>query len=82
MSKITIRNLCLEMHRVSLSEYNLYGNIEIVPRKIVEMIIEKCKEIQHNNDDDDDRHECGKWCASDEIKDYAESLLKQFEGEV
>jgi len=55
------------------------SDIEIVPRKIVELIIEKCIEIQHDNNDDYDRHELGKWCASDDIKEYAESLLKLFE---
>ena len=48
-------------------------------REMVELIIEECREIQRNNNDDYEPYECGKWSASDEIKDYAESLLKQFE---
>lgn len=51
----------------------------IVPRKMVEMIIERCKEIQFYNDSNDSPIENGHWGAADEIKDYAESLLEQFE---
>ena len=55
------------------------ADIEVVPRKMVEMIIEKCKKIQYNNDDDSEPVERGEWYAADELKEYAESLLKQFE---
>ena len=46
-------------------------NIEVVPRKIVEMIIEKCHQdiIKYNHNSEEAA------C----IKQYAESLLKQFE---
>ena len=46
---------------------------------MVEMIIEMCIEIQRDNDSNDDLLEIGYWGMAEEIKDYAESLLKQFE---
>lgn len=81
MSRVTFGDFYTDYLDISTSieDCRKVQNVEIVPRKMVEMIIEKCKEIQRDNNDDDDRHECGKWCASDEIKEYAESLLKQFE---
>ena len=81
MSRATIKDLYWEIAQETYANnvWMKYKDIEVVPRKMVEMIIEKCKEIQHDNNNDDDRHECGKWCASDEIKEYAESLLDEFE---
>lgn len=50
----------------------------IVPRKMVEMIIEECERDEITN------HKYGNYCAEDNLKhirEYAESLLKQFEEE-
>jgi len=49
-------------------------NIEVVPRKLVEMIIEQCKKDMCSAKND------GAMCYEAScIKDYAESLLEQFE---
>lgn len=90
MSRVTIESLYSDFiiprtnareYGANYEQYVKLAEMEVVPRKMVEMIIEKCKEIQHDNNADYDYMECGKWCASDEIKDYAESLLKHFEEE-
>lgn len=50
--------------------------VPIVPRKIVEMIIEECERNEITN------HKYGNYCAEnnlEHIREYAESLLKQFE---
>lgn len=50
----------------------------IVPRKMVEMIIEECERDEITN------YKYGNYCAGDNLKhirEYAESLLKQFEEE-
>lgn len=79
MSRVTINDICSDCDKQSFDEYWDIRGIEVVPRKMVEMIIKKCEEIQNDNYHDDEPHECGKCSASDEIKEYAESLLKQFE---
>lgn len=79
MSRVTIQELYDDIVDTDFVKYLKMNNTEIVPRKIVEMIIKKCEEIQNDNYHDDEPHECGKCSASDDIKEYAESLLKQFE---
>lgn len=72
MSRVTISDLHAGIHHSRVDAYGLYKDIEIVPRKMVEMIIEKCEKdgatyLSHVANE-----------ALD-IKKYAESLLKQFE---
>ena len=90
MSRVTIENLYNDFtvprteareYGENYEQYAKLAETEVVPRKMVEMIIKKCEEIQHDNYHDDEPYECGEWSASDEIKEYAESLLKQFEEE-
>ena len=82
MSRVSIKELYWELNeelRESDKSWKDIRDIEIVPRKMVEMIIEMCIEIQRDNDSNDDLLEIGYWGMAEEIKDYAESLLKQFE---
>lgn len=79
MGRVTIMNLTNDYkYDLTLDEQVEVKDIEIVPRKMVEMIIERC--------------ECTINCAcytednmrvleARDIKEYAESLLKQFEEE-
>jgi len=91
MSRVTIESLYGDFtvprkvareYGANYEQYEKLAETEVVPRKIVEMIIQKCKEIQNDNIDGYGLHECGKWAASEEIKEYAESLLNQFEEEI
>lgn len=77
MSRVTIANI------VGDYDANRYpydgGRIEVVPRRMVEMIIEKCVSIMDENLDDDNRIEIAKWNTADDMRAYAESLLMEFE---
>lgn len=77
MSRVTINDIHNDV--VYSANWSQVCDTEIVPRKIVEMIIEKCIETQRDNDSNDDLLEIGYWGMVEEIKEYAESLLKQFE---
>lgn len=74
MSRVTITDIRnTSLFRLSPEELETYKNVAIVPRKMVEMIIEKAKE------------ECADVNNSyysrkiNNIWEYAEELLKQFE---
>ena len=78
------------MSRVTIEDiyYDLYGEvkpkdglkIEVVPLKIVELIIEWCDSIiELVEPDADDIFEGGKIYEARDIKHYAEFLLKEFE---
>ena len=56
-------------------------NIEIVPRRIVELIMGKCIEIEweYGGDMNDEPVQFGKNCAASDILKFAESLLTEFE---
>lgn len=74
MSRVTIDNIQHDasgLDNMSWDEITKLYQIEVVPRKMVEMIIEKCRQdiIKYNHDSEEAA------C----IKQYAESLLKQFE---
>ena len=75
MSKATFK----DVHNEILDQpgkYNQIKDIEIVPRKMVEMIIERCEEDSAQPF----YHDCIIEEARD-IKRYAEALLEQFEFE-
>ena len=81
MSRVTIKDLYWELDSdASNKSWDDAKEIEIVPRKIVEMIIERCVE-DVNYSDWRYSVDKGKICEAADIKDYAESLLKQFEEE-
>lgn len=81
MNGVTINELAWDYrHNTTGKDLKESCDIEVVPRKIVEMIIEKCREqmreyIARGENDYTD----GKYDAGFSIKQYAESLLKQFE---
>ena len=55
-------------------------DIEVIPRKMVEMIIKKCEEEKEElRPSCDVPIEHGEITAYTNIREYAESLLKQFE---
>lgn len=77
MSRVTIDNIQHDasgLDNMSWAEITKLYQIEVVPRKMVEMIIEKCvQDFRSPWNDGSMAYEAT--C----IKDYAESLLKQFE---
>lgn len=76
MSRVTIKELYWEINedKYASNVWDGYKDIEVVPRKMVEMIIEKCRQdvIKYNHDSEEAA------C----IEQYAESLLRQFEEEI
>ena len=76
MSRVAIKNLCWDAHLLSNTSWADVKDIEVVPRKMVEMIIKKCEE---------EINSCHKSAAAvaeaSIIKRYAEKLLEQFEGD-
>lgn len=81
MSSVTINELVWDFkHNTMQKELIESCYIEIVPRKIVEMIIEKCEEEKEElRPSCDVPFEHGEITAYTNIREYAESLLKQFE---
>ena len=81
MNHVTIKELYWEISEDKYGDkvnnvWEDYKDIEVVPRKMVEMIIERCKKDFCSRTND------GSMCYEAScIKDYAESLLKQFDEE-
>lgn len=78
MSRVTIDNIQHDasgLDNMSWAEITKLYQIEVVPRRMVEMIIEYCEQSIKNYP-----HTMVAVNASN-IKEYAESLLKQFEEE-
>ena len=84
MSRVAIRDLYMDIadncYDYADKEFDIIVDTEIVPRKIVEKIIEMCKK----NEDElrpyyGEPFEDGQDIAYTNIREYAESLLKQFE---
>lgn len=71
MSRVRLIDIYNERFNEPTLKLSATADIEVVPRKMVEMIIEKCRQdvIKYNHDSEEAA------C----IKQYAESLLKQFE---
>ena len=85
MSRVKIKELYWEIqNKCNYAEdaWKEYKDIEVVPRKIVEMIIEKCKEIDSRYTTDDNfanSYYSGRRQSAYELQEYTESLLKYFE---
>lgn len=84
MSRVTIDNIQHDasgLDNMSWAEITKLYQIEVVPRKMVEMIIAKCEvmKLQIIDNDYEKSVVCFNTCNS--LKNYAESLLKQFEEE-
>ena len=77
MSKVTINDLYSGIRQSGIGMYK-YKDVEIVPRRMVEMIIKRCQETIDNVCYTEDN--ARKWEAQD-IKEFAESLLEEFEEE-
>lgn len=78
MSRVTIGDLYSDFVTVEtpFEDWRKAWSVQVVPRKMVEMIIEECESLKMTN------YRYGNYCAGDNlahIKEYAESLLKQFE---
>lgn len=77
MSRVTIDNIQHDasgLDNMSWADITKLYQIEVVPRKMVEMIIAKC-----NSQISDFKGNPSIVNTAIYIKDYAESLLKQFE---
>ena len=79
MNRVTIGDLLedYEDDKIDIITGVQAHDIEIVPRKIVEMIIDKCKE--HASGPKPNDYIVGVAQEADWIGEYAESLLDQFE---
>ena len=77
MSRVTLIDIYNERFNEPSLKLSATADIEVVPRKMVEMIIEKCKDhtlVSYPSD-----YIIGVSNEADWIAKYAESLLKQFE---
>lgn len=85
MSRVTFGDLYCDYLDIntSVKDCRKVQDVAIVPRKMVEMIIEKCLEdYEHSCEYQGiDKYANGICVESKDIKRYAESLLKQFEEE-
>ena len=82
MSRVTLIDIYNERFNESSLKLSATADIEVVPRKMVEMIIEKCKKNEEAlRPHYGDSYSNGLDTAYMIIRDYAESLLKQFEEE-
>lgn len=89
MNKITVKDVYFDNLHANIEDHNKWiyvtSEIPIVPRRMVEMIISECnrrcnyaKTILNITSSE---YYQGELYALDEITNYAESLLKQFEGD-
>lgn len=78
MSRVTIDDI-VRNYNADRYPYD-GGRIEVVPRKIVEMIIEQCE--NDASEPKSDNYILGISNEANCIKRYAESLLKQFEADI
>jgi len=74
MSKVRLIDIYNERFYESSLKLSAAADIEVVPRKMIEMIIAEC-----NSQISDFHHNPGVVNTATHIKDYAQSLLKQFE---
>ena len=78
MSKATMKLLLYDLEQLSTSAFINLPTVEIVPRKMVEMIIEKCDRDIEEFDGESNIYEAVRAEARN-IKNYALSLLEKFE---
>ena len=76
-SDFTVPRTAAREHGMNYEQYAKLAETEIVPRKMVEMIIEKCKDPVSGPKPSD--YIVGISDEAELIAKYAESLLKQFE---
>lgn len=74
MSRVTLIDIYNERFNESSLKLSATADIEVVPRKIIEMIIKEC-----NSQISDFHHNPSIVNTATHIKHYAESLLQQFE---
>ena len=80
MSKATMKLVWYEIKQLSPSAFEDLPTIEIVPRKMIEMIIEKCDRDIEEFDGESNIYGAVRAEARN-IKNYALSLLEKFEEE-
>ena len=79
MRRVTIHDVYRECEEADYNDaYWSFRGTEIVPRKMVEMIIKKCEKMMGFYTCDTEFTRGKKW-AYDDIRAYAESLLMEFE---
>lgn len=78
MGRVTLKKIMIDMRRTAYPEFVDAAEIEVVPRKIVEKIIEQCnKDIKYYHLDAPVHNAiCNE---AQVIKRYAEKLLREFE---
>lgn len=81
MSRVTIRELVDDYKRDGFEERypHMIHNVEVAPRRIIELIIAQCEEDVKDVGRWQDPFDQGRTHEASKIKGYAESLLKQFE---
>ena len=88
MSRVTVGDLYREY--CDDEKWQTLKDIEVVPRKMVEMIIKKCEDTIRKQEFIMDFYASDPYISSNaqaarintmQLKEYAESLLKQFEEE-
>ena len=80
MSRATMKLLLYDLEQLSTSAFRDLPTVEIVPRKMIEMIIEKCDRDIEEFDGESNIYEAVRAEARN-IKNYALSLLEKFEEE-
>lgn len=82
MSRVTVKDLYSDYVNIEtpVEDCKKVLPIEIVPRRIVEMIIQKC-DYDMSRLNSQYTYECGVINEAERIKDFAESLLTEFEGD-
>ncbi len=80
MSKVSMKLLLYDLEQLSTSAFMDLPTVEIVPRKMVEMIIEKCDRDIEEYEDESHIYGAVRNEARN-IKNYALSLLEKFEEE-
>lgn len=80
MSRVTIKELYWELYDKDNSVWRQCNNIEIVPRKMVEIIIDKCNdEMEYCDKFEGNEYYDGKFDGVGFIKNIAKMLLKEFD---
>ena len=86
MSRVTIEELYHDLGNVE--KWSASKDIEVVPRKMVEMIIKRCEDAIRRQEFIMDFYASDSYISSNaqaarvhtmQLKEYTESLLKQFE---
>ena len=80
MSRATIINLVTDYEDANMNTCKKSRDIEVVPRRIVEKIIERCESIRQDTECIIYPFDRGRNYEAKSVKQYAESLLEEFEG--